>query len=45
MNGWEHQFQSRIDKVREKEVKQITNAYHLHAVNETLVYTGMMIKA
>lgn len=45
MSGWEQQFQRRIDKIRDREVKQIGNALRLHGINVTLYFSSKFFVA
>jgi ATP-binding cassette subfamily C (CFTR/MRP) protein 4 len=38
MFGWEHEFESRINRVRQREIKQIHKANRLKALNEALFF-------
>ena len=39
MSGWEYQFNNRIAKIREKEVRQIQRANRLKAFNEAVYFS------
>ena len=40
MSAWEEQFESRISKIRDREIKQIGHAYRFFGINETLFFSS-----
>mmetsp|Transcript_6011 Transcript_6011/g.12890 ORF Transcript_6011/g.12890 Transcript_6011/m.12890 type:complete len:1360 (-) Transcript_6011:38-4117(-) len=43
MNGWENQFEKRIAKIRENEIRQIKKANSMKALNEAAFYSANIV--